>query len=61
MKLVLQLLVISFLFSCQPNKQKADLIITNANIWAGNEDQPSAQAMAIIGDSIAVIGVERRY
>jgi hypothetical protein len=36
--------------------QKADLIVTNAVIWTGNEGQPEAQAMAIVSDTIAAIG-----
>ena len=42
--------------SSQIELQKADLIITNATIWTGNEDQPWAEAMAISGDSIISIG-----
>ena len=56
MKFVFQLLAISVLLSCQPSKQKAELIITNANIWTGNENQPRAEAMAIVGDLIVAIG-----
>ncbi|NQV13859.1 amidohydrolase [bacterium] len=41
---------------CQPETQKADLIITNANIWTGNEHQPRAQALAVSGDTILGIG-----
>jgi len=45
------------LFSaCQTESQKADLIITNATIWTGNENQPWAEAMAIAGDTIISIG-----
>jgi predicted amidohydrolase YtcJ len=52
----------SFLFfgllvlSCQEETQKAELIITNANIWTGNDKQITAQSMAIRGDSIMAIG-----
>ncbi len=42
--------------SCQEETQKADLIITNANIWTGNDKQITAQSMAIRGDSIMAIG-----
>ena len=46
-----------FLFSaCQLESQKADLIIMNASIWTGNENQPWAEAMAIAGDTIISIG-----
>jgi predicted amidohydrolase YtcJ len=53
---LLILLAIIEVLSCQQPKNKADLIITNANIWTGNEKQISAQSMAIIGDSIIAIG-----
>ena len=35
---------------------KADLIITNANIWTGNSDSSKAEAMAIKEDTILAIG-----
>ncbi|MEP5613316.1 MAG: amidohydrolase [Cyclobacteriaceae bacterium] len=44
------------LISCQTNQQEADLIITNADIWTGNDSQPRAKAMAILGDSIVALG-----
>ena len=42
--------------SCKQQTKKADLIITNANIWTGNSNKMKAQAMAIAGDSIIAIG-----
>lgn len=44
------------LSSCQEKAQKATLIMTNANIWTGNNKQITAQSMAIAGDSIIAIG-----
>ena len=44
--------------SCEESKPKADLIITNAKIWTGNEPQKFAQSMAIAGDSIIAIGTD---
>ena len=44
------------LTSCETDSIKADLIITNANIWTGNSDSPKAEAMAIKGDTIFAIG-----
>ncbi len=38
------------------NNPKADMIITNARIWTGNEAQPWAEAMALKGDIIVAIG-----
>lgn len=50
------ILLIILTISCTPELQQAELIVTNANIWTGNEKQPRAQAMAISGDSILAIG-----
>lgn len=47
---------LALIISCNPQTQQAELILTNANIWTGNEKQPRAQAMAISGDSILAIG-----
>lgn len=43
------------LFSCQNESPKADLIIFNAKIWTGNENQKFAQSMAIAADTIIAI------
>ena len=42
--------------SCSTDSVKADLIITNANIWTGNTDSPKAEAMAVKADTILAIG-----
>jgi predicted amidohydrolase YtcJ len=42
--------------ACNDAKETADMIITNAKIWTGNEKQPIAEAMAVTGDTIVVIG-----
>tara|TARA_R110002049_G_scaffold211159_2_gene382187 strand:+ start:7237 stop:8916 length:1680 start_codon:yes stop_codon:yes gene_type:complete len=42
--------------SCQKATSKADLIVTNAKIWTGNEQKVTAQSMAILGDSIIAVG-----
>lgn len=44
------------LFSCQKNLPNANLIVSNATIWTGNENQPTAQALAVSGDTILAIG-----
>lgn len=49
-------LLLFITISCQNESQKADLIITNAIIWTGNEQQPKASSMAIVADSILAIG-----
>ncbi|MDZ7633563.1 MAG: amidohydrolase [Bacteroidales bacterium] len=42
--------------SCNNSKQTADMIITNARIWTGNDKQPVAESMAVSGDTITAIG-----
>ena len=34
----------------------ADLIVTNAIIWTGNDAQPTAEALAVSGDTIIAVG-----
>ncbi len=58
MKKQLFFLLVTTLFvcSCSIDSVKADLIITNANIWTGNTDSPKAEAMAVKADTILAIG-----
>ncbi len=35
---------------------KADLVLTNAVIWTANDFQSSAEALAVVGDSIVAVG-----
>jgi predicted amidohydrolase YtcJ len=44
--------------ACNEIKEPADMIITNAKIWTGNEKQPVAVAMAVAGDTIVAIGTK---
>src|SRR5579885_2983367 len=37
-------------------KPAADLIITNANVWTGDDAHPKAQAVAALGDRIVAVG-----
>lgn len=43
------------LLSCTDRNPKADRIILNADIWTGDQSNPSAQAMAIAGDSLLAV------
>ena len=46
-----------FICSCTSNETaKADLIITNANIWTGDLDALKAEAMAIKADTLLAVG-----
>ena len=40
----------------RPPRLGADLVITRANIWTGEPTQPSATAIAVVGDRIAAVG-----
>lgn len=49
-------LFLALVLSCSKDIPKADKIFINAVIWTGDESNPSAQAMAIAGDSLLVVG-----
>jgi hypothetical protein len=58
------LLLIVVLLACTSCARKemaipATLILRNAKIWTGDDRQPSAQAVAVIGDEIVRIGTDR--
>jgi predicted amidohydrolase YtcJ len=53
------LALISIAGSCQTKKETADMLIVNARIWTGNENQPIAEAMAISGDTIVAVGTQK--
>lgn len=50
------IILLMLLGSCGTESPKADLVIMNAEIWTGNEKEPSATAMAIASDTILAIG-----
>ena len=62
MKRILHCLIIIALalaaVSCN-KKQQADMIITNAKIWTGNDLRPLAEAMAVSGDTLVAVGTNR--
>ena len=58
------LLLIVVLLACTSCARKemaipATLILRNAKIWTGDDRQPSAQAVAVIGDEIVRLGTDR--
>jgi predicted amidohydrolase YtcJ len=55
MKFAIVLLSLAGMLAAQ-SKPAADLIITNANIWTGDDAQPKAQAVAVLGDRIVAVG-----
>ncbi len=50
------LILICCFFSCSQNQEVADLIIVNASIWTADENNSNAEAMAISGDKILMVG-----
>jgi predicted amidohydrolase YtcJ len=55
MKFAILFLTIAIAVSAQ-SKPAADLIVTNANIWTGDDAYPKAQAVAVLGDRIVAVG-----
>ncbi len=53
---LLCLFIFILMNACKPSSPKADLLIQNANIYTVSESQPKAEAVAIIGDTIAFVG-----
>ena len=53
----LAIVAAAFAGACaRPPRPAADLVITRAGIWTGNAAQPSATAVAVIGDRIVDVG-----
>lgn len=52
--------VLIILSSCSNEAIKADLIITNATVWTGNTEQPIAQSLAVLDDTILAIGTHEK-
>jgi predicted amidohydrolase YtcJ len=55
MKLAILLAVFSIALFAQ-SKPAADLIITHANVWTGDNAHPKAEAVAVLGDRIVAVG-----
>ncbi len=53
--IVVTLVMLAGAVSCQNKLPKADIIITNAKIWTGNEARPWAKAMALNGETILAV------
>ncbi len=56
MKRLCAILAITFIFSCSPEDQRADLLLVNGNIWTGNKNVPDANWIAISNGRIIAIG-----
>jgi predicted amidohydrolase YtcJ len=54
-KLLLAIILISASLFAQ-SIPSADLIVTNAKVWTGDKTVPSAEAIAVIGDTIVAVG-----
>ncbi len=55
----LSIFFLSVLFACSP-KEKADLVILNAKVVTIDDDNPRAEAIAIIDDRIVAVGTNAR-
>ena len=56
-KQILTLVVLILIIgACKDNTPKADLVLRNATIYTMNSNQPTADAVAVVGDKIAFIG-----
>ncbi len=56
LKILPLLFFILLLASCQPSSPVADLVIQNATIYTVDENNPSAQAVAVVGGTVAFVG-----
>ena len=56
LRLLSALSLILLLAHCQSANPTADLVIQNATVYTVNEDQPTAQAVAVVSDTIAWVG-----
>ncbi len=52
----LWLLVAMLVFSSSASGEVADIVLRNGSIWTVNEQQPEAEALAIVGDRIVYVG-----
>lgn len=58
--IILLVITIAMMTACRNNENKvADLIISNARIWTGNNNQPYVEALAVSGDKILAVGSNR--
>ena len=65
MRKLLSLLILMTVFSCQDEKEMADLIVTNANIYTVDANFSKAEAFAVQDGKIIAIGsssdIEDKY
>jgi predicted amidohydrolase YtcJ len=40
----------------KPTRAAADLVVTHARVWTGDQQHPSAESIAVIGDRIVAVG-----
>ena len=57
MKFAILLFIAVFAISLfAQSKPAADLIITHANLWTGDDAHPKAEGVAVLGDRIVAVG-----
>lgn len=57
-KILTPFLVILLIISCQPKQEPVDLIVTNTKVYTANDEQPTAQAIAVKDGKIWKVGSE---
>ena len=58
MSKIIFLLFFLSIVACQSPSPRADLVIQNANIYTVDDAQPTAEVIAVIGDTIAFVGTQ---
>ena len=48
--------LIPVVYASATSKPEADLIVRNAKVWTVDKSQPTAQAVAVLGDRIVAVG-----
>ena len=58
LRIIQILLLLAFFVRCQSSSPTADLVIKNAIVYTVDEDNPTAQAIAVVEDTIAYVGTD---
>ena len=59
MNKLITILALITIFSCQKEKQEADLIVTNTNIYTVDDNFNKAEAFAVIDGKIVGVGSQK--
>src|SRR5215467_14442947 len=56
---MLTALAMTALFAVAPSEAPADLVVLSARIWTGDPKNPEAEALAVRGDRIVAVGLDK--